>query len=130
MNSDHEIAQRKRQLLAEGAVYRASLAASMQEARQNLRADSLASRASGFALSTVLGMVKRKGALASGIGMQGWLPFAIEAFSLVSKRPFLKKMLRIVAVVAGTAGAVNVLMRNRKSSERDVDQQQGVDETG
>jgi hypothetical protein len=120
MHGDHDIAQRKRQLLAEGAVYRASLAASLHEARENLRGDSLAKRAAGFAASTVFGMVKGKGLveglIGQGIGLKSMLPFAIEAFSLVAKRPFLKKFLRTAAIAAAAAGAAGIFLRKKKPS--------------
>jgi hypothetical protein len=120
MHGDHDIAQRKRQLLAEGAVYRASLAASLHEARENLRGDSLAKRAAGFAASTVFGMVKGKdlleGLVGQGIGLKSMLPFAIEAFSLVAKRPFLKKLLRTAAIAAAAAGAAGIFLRKKKPS--------------
>jgi hypothetical protein len=119
MQGDHDIAQRKRQLLAEGAVYRASLAASLHEARENLRGDSLTRRAAGFAASTVFGMVKGRGLveglMGQGLGLKGMLPFAIEAFSLVAKRPFLKKILRAVAVAAAAAGAAGIFLRKKTS---------------
>jgi hypothetical protein len=128
MSDDRDIAQRKRQLLAEGAVYRASLAASLHDARQSLRADSLLQRAAGFAASTVLGMLKghRDPGGISGIGgLQGMLPLAIEAFSLVAKKPFLKNILRIAAIAAAAAGVAKVFLRKKSSTSDSAEAQQG-----
>jgi hypothetical protein len=139
MTPEHDIAQRKRQLLAEGAIYRASLAASMQEVRQNLSADSLARRAAGFVATAALGMIKGRAGIGGGIGsiggigMQSLLPLAIEAFSLFSKKPFLKKILRTAAVVATAMGAANMFLRKKKSAKQDPEHEepaQAGDETG
>jgi hypothetical protein len=136
MTPEHDIAQRKRQLLAEGAIYRASLAASMQEVRQNLSADSLARRAAGFVATAALGMIKGRAGIGGGIGgigMQSLLPLAFEAFSLFSKKPFLKKILRTVAAVAAAVGAANMFLRKKKSAEQDPEHEepaQAGDETG
>jgi hypothetical protein len=126
MNPEQDIAQRKRKLLAEGAVYRAGLAASMQDVRHNLSADSLARRAAGFVATTALGMVKKRAGIGigGGIGMQSLLPLAIEAFSLFSKKPYLKKMLRTAAIVAAVAGAANMFMRKKKSPQQESEQEE------
>lgn len=130
MNSQQEIAQRKRQLLTEGAIYRASLAASMYDVRQNLHADSLARRAAGFVTTTAFGMIKGKGLIGTGINLQSMLPFAIEAFSLLPKKPFIKKILRTTAVVAAAVGTANMFLRKKKSPQQDNEDKQGLDETG
>ncbi|HYD81578.1 MAG TPA: hypothetical protein VEC06_17375 [Paucimonas sp.] len=112
-HSPAEISQRKRRLLAEGAVHRASLAASLYEVKQSLRAESLAKRAAGFALSAMVDMIK--GRAAGGFGWQAALPLAMNALSGLSKKSLLRKFLRAAAVAATIAGAVNLFKRNKKS---------------
>jgi hypothetical protein len=128
MPSEQDIALRKRQLLAESAVYRASLATSIHDVRHSLRADSLARRAAGFVATTAIGMVKGKMDLGGGISMQSLLPLAIKAFSFASKKPFRKKILRTVAIVAAAASAANVFLRKKKPIQRDPEREDAAGE--
>jgi|GEM_PF-3774880 len=105
--------QRKRQLRAEGAVHRASLVASLQEAKSSLQAEEIARDAGAMLASSLLGMVRAKSA-ASG-GWQALLPLAVNAASLVSGKPFLRKLLRMAAVAASAAGIAGMFLRKKTS---------------
>jgi hypothetical protein len=109
---------RKKQLIAEGAVYRAEIMLSKQSAEASLRPDTLARsilhQVTGAAIAAFRG-----GNIASlpGLNLQTLLPIVMGGISALSKRRSLLKVVLRGAVVAGTAAGVVALVSRKKKSQ-------------
>lgn len=111
-------AERKKHLIAQGAIYRAEVMLSKHALQASLQPDALAR---GALQQLTLGVMSVFGKRGSG-GMPGFdlqtvLPIAITAFGALSKsKGLLKTLLRGVAVAGATAGAVALLSRRKRPS--------------
>lgn len=109
---------RKKQLIAEGAVYRAEILLSKQSAEASLRPDTLARsvlhQAAAAAITAFRG---RNIAGLPGVNLQTLLPLVMGGISALSKRKTLLKTVLRGAVVAGTAAGVAALISRKKKSQ-------------
>lgn len=114
---------RKRQLIAQGAVYRAEILLAKQAAEDSLRPDTLARSVLHQAAGALIGAF-RGGNLGGlpGVNLQTLLPLVMGAISALSKRKSLLKTIVRGAAVAGTAaGVVALVSRKKKATPRPVD---------
>ncbi|MFL9924160.1 hypothetical protein PQR62_07785 [Herbaspirillum lusitanum] len=111
--------ERKRKVLAQGALYRLGVIEARTVVRSNLNAESLAKgafkRIAGAA-SSVLG-----GTLSSGASLQSLSPLVIGAMSLMSKR-YLRKPLMYGGVITAVAGLAFYLSRRNRDDALDDDE--------
>ncbi len=104
------IQQRKHQLIAEGAVYRAGLVVARRELKDCVRGTSLARQAAGMMRGVAGQVFNGKGILPM------LLPLLTSGFSAVAKRPRLQHLVRNTVVVAIAAISINVLLRKKASA--------------
>lgn len=109
---------RKKHLIAQGAIYRAEVTLAKASLRESLRPQSLArsalSRFAGVAVSALRG---QSGASLSGLELQAVLPLVLSVLPVLTKRkPPLKIVLSGAAVVAVAAGVVTLFSRRGKTS--------------
>ena len=112
---------RKKQLIAQGALYRAEVMLATQTARDSLRPDTLARGALRQAALIGLAVLKRRnlGGL-PGLNLQNMLPLAMTALSSLSQRKGVVQAVLRGAVIAGTvAGAVRLFSRKKKAAAAD-----------
>jgi len=107
--------ERKRQLIAQGAIYRAEVMLAKQAARASLRSGTLARsilhQAVGAAISAFRGG-SRPGL--AGVNLQTLLPIIMGGISALSKRKSLLKTIARGAAVASAAAGVVVLVSRKK----------------
>ncbi|WP_420474413.1 hypothetical protein [Noviherbaspirillum sp. ST9] len=108
---------RKRQLIAQGAIYRAEILLAKQSAEDSLRPDTLARSVLHQAAGALIGAFRRGniGGL-PGVNLQTVLPLVMGTISALSKRKSLLKTIVRGAAVAGTAAGVVALMSRRKKA--------------
>jgi len=111
-------ADRKKQLIAQGAVHRAEVLRAKQMTRAGLRPDSLARGAlrqlAGVALEVV---GKKTGIGLAGSGAQTLLPLLLSAGSaLLRNKSSLRKPLLRGALIAGSVAAVVVFFSKKKKT--------------
>lgn len=106
---------RKRQLIAQGAVYRAEILLARQSAEDSLRPDTLARSVLHQAAGALIGAFRRGniGGL-PGVNLQTLLPIVMGAISALSKRKSLLKTVVRGAAVAGTAAGLVALVSRKK----------------
>jgi hypothetical protein len=106
---------RKRQLIAQGAVYRAEILLAKQAAEDSLRPDTLARSVLHQAAGALIAAF-RGGNIGGlpGVNVQTLLPLVMGAVSALSKRKSLLKTIVRGAVVAGTAAGVVALVSRKK----------------
>lgn len=106
---------RKKQLIAEGAVYRAEVMIARQEVQSSLRPEIIARNALHHALLVGMAALKTRniGGL-PGVNLQSLLPVAMSGVAAISKNKALVKVVLRGAVIAGSvAGIVRVLSRKK-----------------
>jgi hypothetical protein len=101
-------AQRKKLLLAQGAMFRVGLIESTYAVRTNLQSDVLAKSALNSLVTSASSALGHGISLRylSGANFQTLLPIAISVISLLIKRRSLIKPLLIGAIALGTASAI------------------------
>lgn len=113
------VADRKKILVAQGALFRSEIIDAKEAARVSLHPDNLAKGAlhrlmhaavTAFASRTIPGI--------AGLDWETILPLVISGVSVLSKTPARKKLMR-GALVLGAAGVVASLVLNRKKASRD-----------
>lgn len=112
--------ERKKQLIAEGAVYRAEVMFAKHEVQASLRPENVARNALQHAMLVGLAALKTRnlGGL-PGVNLQTLLPFVMNGVSTLSKNKALAKTVLRGALIAGSvAGIVRVLSRKKR---RDVE---------
>lgn len=118
--TDVPLEERKRRLLAEGALFRVGIMEARSTVRANLNAESLAKGA----LNRVLGAVSStfSGAFSgkSGGNLQSLSPLLIGGISLLSKRYLRKPLMYGTVISAGAAFAYYLTRRQDKSRGADV----------
>lgn len=117
---------RKRQLIAQGAVYRAEVLLARQATEDSLRPDSLARSALQQAAIIGVSLFRNRNALgAAGIGLPTLLPLLMKgASALAQRKPLLKTVLRGLAVAGAVAGVAAITLRKKRSQEPAEDMQQ------
>lgn len=114
---------RKKHLIAQGAIYRAEVMLAKQAVQDGLRPETIARNAVHQAMLVGLAALKTRniGGL-PGINLQNLLPLAMSGVSALSKNKALVKVVLRGAVVAGSvAGVVRVLSkRKKKDASEDV----------
>jgi hypothetical protein len=116
MPNDTTLLERKKSILAEGAIYRLGIMDAKQLISANLEANALAKSAM-HQIGSAAYAAFRNGALLTGIKPQSILPLIITGVSALSRRSLLKPLLR-GAVVLGTLAAVAVFAVKRKNAHR------------
>jgi hypothetical protein len=114
---------RKRQLIAQGAVYRAEILLAKQAAEDSLRPDTLARSVLHQAAGALIGAF-RNGNIGGlpGVNLQTLLPIVMGTISALSKRKSLLKTVVRGAAVAGTvAGLVALVSRKKKTTPEHPD---------
>jgi hypothetical protein len=124
--------ERKRKVLAQGALYRLGVIEARQVVRENLSAESLAkgalSRAGHFAASLFGGgrAVQSIRSLASGgVSLQSVAPLVMTGVSLLSRR-WLRKPLLYGGVIT-LVGGLAYYFSQRRAPAQDGDQEAGPD---
>lgn len=114
-------ADRKKQLIAQGAIYRAEVILARQAAKESLRPASLARSAlQPIALAAFAAFKRRSVAGLPGINLRTLLPLFVSGVSALSKRkPLLKTIMR-GAVIAGVAAGVVALISRKKKTAQDT----------
>lgn len=107
---------RKKQLIAQGAVHRAEILLAKQAARASLRPDALAHGALTHAAGIGLALFgKRGGKGAADMGVQALLPVLLSAVSALAKRKSLRNPVA-GALLAGAAAALAAYRATRKAA--------------
>lgn len=111
-------AERKRRLIAQGALFRANSVQCKEALREGLRPQALVQGALGQALSAASGaIVSRDGqGGAPRIDFEKVLPLALTGISALSKRKKLVKPALGTALALGAVGALTAYMGKRKSA--------------
>lgn len=106
---------RKRQLIAQGAVYRAEVLLAKQVAQDSLRPDTLARSVLHQAVGAAIAAF-RGGNVAGlpGLNLQTLLPIVMGAVSALSKRKSLLKTVVRGAAVAGTVASIVAMVSRKK----------------
>lgn len=131
--------ERKRKVLAQGALYRLGVMEAREVVRENLSVESLAkgalSRAGHFAASLLGGgkaMRSIKSIASSGLGgvsLQSVTPLLVTGASLLSRR-WLRKPLLMGGVLAAVGGLAYYLSQRDAPADADADALQGPPEPG
>lgn len=114
---------RKRQLIAQGAVYRAEILLAKQAAEDSLRPDTLARSVLHQAAAALIAAF-RGGNIAGlpGMNLQTVLPIVMGGISALSKRKsLLKAVVRGTAVAGAAAGIVALVARRKKAKPQAAD---------
>jgi hypothetical protein len=109
---------RKKQLIAQGAVYRADVMLAKHEVAAGLRPESIAKSALQQALLIGFAAFKARNlAGLPGLNLQMILPLAMGGISALWKnKRLLKIVLRGAIVVGGVAGAVRLFSKKRETA--------------
>jgi hypothetical protein len=110
--------ERKKQLIAQGALYRAEVLAAKATVSEALQPASLASNLLQHVARSA--MVALRGGVAGGpAGLQTVLPLLLSGVSALARKPRMKPLLGLV-LGAATAGAAAYLgLRSRKPKQAD-----------
>ena len=110
-------ADRKRQLIAEGRIWRAEVLHSKEVVREGLRPDSMARRVLGQVAIAGLAALRAKGGIGLGsINLATVLPIVLSGVSALARNKSLVKPALRGAVIAGAvAAAARFLFRRRKA---------------
>lgn len=116
-------ADRKKYLIAQGAVYRAEIMLAKQDVHAGLQSQSLARSALQQVARVAFSFIGNKNnAGLSGISLQTVLPLLTAAAAALTKRkPFFKTILRSTLIAAGAAGVAALFAKNKKSSSENPD---------
>lgn len=116
-------AERKKQLIAQGALYRAQTMVARQFVRESLHPQVLARSALQQAALAVFSAIgKRNGGGLPGMNLQTLLPLATGLYSALAKRkPLLKGVLRGALVAAAAAGVASLLLKKKTAARNATD---------
>lgn len=118
-------ADRKKQLIAEGRLYRAQVMISKETVQANLQPEILVKNAlTRMAVIAIALFRKRSGLAASGVNVPTLLPLAIQGVSVLVRKKNLLKTLLISGTVAGAA-ALLVKMKQAAASQEQEDDPSG-----
>ena len=110
------LAQRKAQLVAQGAAYRSGISAAQHSVKADLSVDELAKSALSHVVSAVYAAFKSRTGIA-GANLQTLLPLVIGGVSALSKRSLLKPVMRGALVLGAVATAVAFVVKKRKAKQ-------------
>lgn len=108
--------QRKAQLVAQGAAYRAGISAAQHAVKADLSVDELAKSALSHVASAAYAAFKSRTGIA-GVNLQTLLPLVIGGVSALSKRSLLRPVMRAALVLGAVATAVAVVAKKRKAKQ-------------
>ncbi|WP_292931757.1 hypothetical protein [Noviherbaspirillum sp.] len=115
-------ADRKKQLIAQGALYRAELLLAKEAAHASLQPDSLAKSALHQVARSALAIFRRQNltglAGLAGGNLQTALPLVITGISALAKR---KHLLKPVLLAGAVAGVVALVMKKKKAGHTAAD---------
>jgi hypothetical protein len=122
-------ADRKKQLITQGAVYRAEVILAKQATEASLRPDSLGRAALHQVAQTAFSILKNRNFNGlPGLNLQTVLPIVMGGISALSKRKSLVKTVARSAVFASVAaGVVALLSRRRKKATATSDAPEAPD---
>lgn len=109
---------RKKQLIAQGAIYRAEAMLAKQAVQESLKPESMAKSALHQAMRIGMAALNTRNiAGLPGINLQRILPLLMGGISALSQnKPLVKTVLRGAAVAGSVAGLVRLFM-NKKGSD-------------
>ena len=114
-------ADRKKQLIAQGRIYRAEVVVAKEEVRSGMRPDSMASAALNQVVLIALAALRNRIG-GAGINLAALLPLVVRGVSALSKKKaVLKPVLRGALVSGVLAVAVALLKRKGPQPERGSD---------
>ena len=114
-SAPESIAQRKAQLVAEGAAYRSGIGDATQAVKEGLRAQSLARNALGYFTTIGFSLLKGRTGVA-GLGLQTALPLLMSGAAALNKKPRLKFLLRS-GLIAGAVGTLaSIIIKKKKAA--------------
>ena len=110
---------RKRQLIAQGAIYRTEVMLARQAVRDSLQPDTLAKSAVHKAGLAALAAFRNRNAFGvAGLDLQTVLPLAMTGISLlIRKKSLVRPLLRGAAVSGLIAGVVALWVRKKKAAD-------------
>ena len=106
--------QRKRQLIAQGAIYRAEVLLAKQAAEESLRPDTLARSVLQHGAAALIAAFRGGNGGLPGVNLQTLLPLVMGGLSAVTKHKSLLKTLMRGAAFAGTAASLAALVTRKK----------------
>lgn len=114
---------RKKQLIVQGAVYRAEVLLAKESAEAGLRPDTLARSVLHQVAAAAIGAFRGGNSGLPGVNLQTLLPIVMGGISALAKRKSLLKTAARGAAVAGAAAGVVALVSRWKKSKQDVPEQ-------
>ncbi|HYD60359.1 MAG TPA: hypothetical protein VEC35_08390 [Noviherbaspirillum sp.] len=114
---------RKKQLIAQGAVYRAEVLLAKESAEASLRPDTLARSVLHQVTAAAIAAFRGGNGGLPGVNLQTLLPIVMGGISALSKRKSLLKTAMRGAAMAGTAAGVVALVSRWKKSKRETPEQ-------
>jgi hypothetical protein len=110
------LAGRKKELIAQGAAFRAGIINSTKGVHASLRPELLGKSVVSHLLAVAFAAFKKGGAPdIAGLNLQALMPLVVAGVSALSKKPLLKPVMR-GALILGVTGAVAALMVKRARS--------------
>ena len=111
-------ADRKRQLIAQGRIYRAEVMHAKEVVGEGLRPESMTRRImSQVALTGLAALRARSGIGLPGLNLGTALPLVLRGVSVLAKRKTLIKPLLKSTVIAGTVAGIIALLVRRKRGQ-------------
>jgi hypothetical protein len=113
------IAQRKKMLMVEGAIYRSQILHARSAVRSSLQPGALAQSAIGHLTATAGAAVDQVFNLQNfkNGGLKSLLPLLMSGASLLSKRGLVRPALKVTLVLGAAAAAAYVVMRKRRQRQ-------------
>ena len=110
---------RKRQLIAQGRIYRAEVMHAKEVVREGLRPESITRRVVGQIALTGLAALRARGGIGlPGLNLATVLPLVASSVSALARRKnLLKPLLKSTAVAGTVAGIVALLARRKKRAQ-------------
>ena len=116
LNLAHDLSERKKILVAQGALFRTGIGFSRNVVQANLHAESLAKSALSHIVMSAYNALKT-GAVFKSSNVQMVLPLVLGAVSTLSKKSLLKPVLGGV-VALGVVGTIVRFVMQRKKTRR------------
>ena len=106
------LAQRKAQLVAQGAAYRSGISAAQQTISASLSVDALAKSMLSHVVSAAYAVFRNRTGI-GGINLQTLLPLLVGTVSTLSKRSLFKPVVRGVLLLGVMAAAAFVVKKSK-----------------
>jgi hypothetical protein len=114
-------ADRKKNLIAQGALYRVEVLHATQMTRASLRPDSLARGALHQLAGVALSMFSKRAGVGLGSGAQAWLPLLLSAAPVLLRNKSLWKPAWRGTLVAAGVAAITVFLSKKKTASANPD---------